>query len=269
MKKNSIRITFCPGPGAVIPEWFEGQTEFFGRGDLYYKKIKVRVLTWIKKISNQNNVIPIAGSGTTAAILSFHTFLRGRVCVVKTGYYSDRWYNYLKKTKIVKNTKYLSIVDLTNYKKNFDWIIFVYVETAACRKFDIHKVFNIKKRMKSKLMIDATASIGLEKNHDLADIIFFSSCKGLFGPTGLGFVAYKNNLRKITSKDFWYDYNTHEKSKYTLGYNCIAALPTTNATKRLAKCNAARHTTGLATDIRQRKRPPTHTHMLCCLWCCI
>ena len=55
MKKNSIRITFCPGPGAVIPEWFEGQTEFFGRGDLYYKKIKVRVLTWIKKISNQNN----------------------------------------------------------------------------------------------------------------------------------------------------------------------------------------------------------------------
>ena len=40
MKKNSLRITFCPGPGAVIPEWSEGQTEFFGRGDNYYSSIK-------------------------------------------------------------------------------------------------------------------------------------------------------------------------------------------------------------------------------------
>ena len=40
MKKNSLRITFCPGPGAVIPEWSQGQTEFFGRGDNYYSSIK-------------------------------------------------------------------------------------------------------------------------------------------------------------------------------------------------------------------------------------
>ncbi len=78
--------------------------------------------------------------------------------------------------------------------------------------------------MKSKLIVDATASIGLEKNHNLADVIFFSSCKGLFGPTGLGFMAYKSNIKKIISKDFWYDFRTHAESKYTLGYNCIAAL---------------------------------------------
>jgi len=224
MKKNSLRITFCPGPGALIPEWSEGQTEFFGRGDNYYNSIKKKTLNWIKKISQQNNVIPIAGSGSTAAILSFNTFLKGKVCIVKTGYYSDRWYEYLKKTKLVKKIKYLTIQNLKKQKSKFDWIIFVYVETASCRKFDIKKVFEIKKKTKSKLMVDATGSIGLEKNHNLADVIFFSSCKGLFGPTGLGFVAYKNKIKKIKSKDFWYNYETHEKSKYTLGYNCLAAL---------------------------------------------
>lgn len=219
-----MRITFCPGPGAVIPEWSEGQTELFGRGDNYYNSVKKKVLTWIKKISKQNNVIPIAGSGTTAAILAFNTFLTGKVCIIKTGYYSDRWYNYIKKTKLVKKIKYLTLQNLNNQKTKFNWIIFVYVETASCRKYDIKKVFMIKKKTKSKLMVDATASIGLENYHNLADVIFFSSCKGLFGPTGLGFVAHKSQAKKIRSKDFWYDYETHEKSKYTQGYNCLAAL---------------------------------------------
>ena len=219
-----MRITFCPGPGAIIPEWTEGQTEFFGRGDHYYKIIKKKTLNWIKKISKQDEIIPIAGSGTAAAIVAFNTFLKGKVCIVKTGYYSDRWYAYLKKTKLVKDLAYLNLKDLSNYKKKFDWIIFVYVETASCKKFDIKKVFSIKKKTKSKLMVDATASIGLENYHNLADVIFFSSCKGLFGPTGLGFISHKNHIKKIKSKDFWYDYETHKKSKYTLGYNCIAAL---------------------------------------------
>jgi len=224
MKKNYTRITFCPGPGAFIPEWVEGQTEFFGRGDFLYKKTKSKTISWLKKISGQPKIMPIAGSGTTAGIVAFNTFLNKKVCVIKTGYYSDRWYNYLNKTKLVKTVTYITLEKLFSQKMYFDWIVFVYVETSSCRKFNIKKIYNYKKRMKSKLMVDATASIGLEKNHNLADVIFFSSCKGLFGPTGLGFVAYKNSLKKIVSKDFWYDYKTHEESKYTLGYNCIAAL---------------------------------------------
>ena len=35
-------------------------------------------------------------------------------------------------------------------------------------------------------MLDATGSIGLERYHELADVISFSSCKGLFGLTGAG-----------------------------------------------------------------------------------
>ncbi len=49
MKKNSKRITFCPGPGAFLPEWIDGQTEFFGRGDPYYKNTKLKTIKWLKK----------------------------------------------------------------------------------------------------------------------------------------------------------------------------------------------------------------------------
>ena len=34
------------------------------------------------------------------------------------------------------------------------------------------------KKNKAKLMLDATGSIGLEKDHGLASVISFSSCKG-------------------------------------------------------------------------------------------
>ena len=33
-------------------------------------------------------------------------------------------------------------------------------------------------------MLDATASIGLESGHEQAEILAYSSCKGLFGLTG-------------------------------------------------------------------------------------
>ncbi len=43
----------------------------------------------------------------------------------------------------------------------------------------------------AKLYVDATGSIGLEERHELADVMAFSSCKGLLGLTGACFVAYK------------------------------------------------------------------------------
>ena len=51
-------------------------------------------------------------------------------------------------------------------------------------------------------MLDATASIGLEKYHNLSDVIFFSSCKGLLGPTGLGLLAIINLSKFLTKQTF-------------------------------------------------------------------
>ncbi len=224
--KNANRITFCPGPGAYIQDWFTYQNEFFGRGDDQYQSIKKKTLNWIKKKSGQDKIIPVAGSGTTAAIVSINSFLSGNILIINTGYYAKRWIDYIKKSNLKIKLDIITYDDFlkVKIKKKYNWILFVYVETANCRKYDIEKVNNKKKIMKCKLMVDATASIGLENKHDLADVVFFSSCKGLLGPTGLGFIGYKNKIKYNKSNDFWFDLDTHKDSKYTLGYNCIAAL---------------------------------------------
>ena len=223
---KKLKITFCPGPGAVIPEWFDNQKEYFGRGDEEYKKIKNKTLKWLRKKSGQDHVIPVPGAATTAAIIALNSFVEGNVLVINTGYYSTRWFNYLKKTNIAKKTDFLSFDNFIKKKitQKYKYIIFVYVETASCTKFDLKKIYKKCKVLRAKLIVDATASIGLESNHKLADVIFFSSCKGLFGPTGLGFIAYKKTIKIKSSPDFLLDYKTHEESKYTLGYNCMAAL---------------------------------------------
>ena len=55
----------------------------------------------------------------------------------------------------------------------------------------------MKKRCKSKLALDASASMGLEEGHDNADVIAYSSCKGLFGLTGASFLAYNSDPSNI------------------------------------------------------------------------
>ncbi len=223
---NNTKITFCPGPGAVIPEWFQNQREYFGRGDIEYEKIKNKTFSWLKKKSGQDCIIAVPGAATTAAIIALNSFIDGKVLVINTGFYSKRWFDYLKKSKFSHKTNFLSYYEFLNKKisQSYKWVIFVYVETASCTKFDIKSVKRKCKSIKANLIVDSTASIGLENHHELADVVFFSSCKGLFGPTGLGFICYKKKLKPKSSPDFLLDYKTHKESKYTLGYNCMAAL---------------------------------------------
>ena len=156
-KTSNIKITFCPGPGAVLPEWHSNQKEFFGRGDFEYKKLKLKTINWIKKISGQDEVIPVAGAGTTAAIVALNTFLTNKILVINTGYYAARWLNYLKKIKKFKKIKEISYEEFIKQKSlnGYKWVLFVYVETAACKKFDLKlvKKFAIKRNKNLWLML--------------------------------------------------------------------------------------------------------------------
>ena len=78
-------------------------------------------------------------------------------------------------------------------------------------------------RTRAKLALDATASIGLEKKHQLADAVTFSSCKGLFGLTGGAFIAYKQKPKnKINS--FYLNYKNHYNKKMTGPYHILQSL---------------------------------------------
>ena len=109
-------------------------------------------------------------------------------------------------------------------KDNFDWVLCAYTETSIAFKIDLNIVKNKANECGAKLYVDATGSIGLEEGHHLADVMAFSSCKGLFGLTGASFVAYKSNLKQNNLDTFYFNLNTQENKMTTGPYHAIASL---------------------------------------------
>lgn len=224
---NSSTKLFTPGPASLTLENLSGLRPCFGRGDFKYDKIEKRVLKNILKISGHKNIARLQGAASLALEIMIANFLFGNILIIKTGVYSDRL-KYMsetnrKKYKHIKKIDYLSYKELDNIKKKYDWVLACPVETSIGYKIPILKLFELKKRCKSKLALDATASIGLEKNHELSDLAAFSSCKGLFGLTGGAFITFnETNYNKID--EFNLNILNHLEKKMTGPYHAICSL---------------------------------------------
>ena len=76
-------------------------------------------------------------------------------------------------------------------------------------------------------MLDATGSINLEADHDLADVNMFSSCKGLGGLTGAGFITFNKELLlslNTSKKEFILDLETYLEKKTTSPAHTLLSL---------------------------------------------
>lgn len=228
VKKQNKKITFCPGPGSLTKENILGLSNCFGRGDDDYKKIEKKVLNKIKLISGQKEVATFQGSGSLAIEMMFANFLHGNIMVVSTGYYSDRLLTISKKIKKslnprIKKIENISYKQIKNFKGKFDWVIACPTETSIGLLLPIKQISEFSKSLKAKLMLDATGSIGLEKDHKLADVISFSSCKGLFGLTGASFIAFKDKPTNNVNS-FYLDINTHLNKGVTGPYHTLLSI---------------------------------------------
>ena len=220
-QKNNRKLMLTPGPAVVLYENLQYLKPLFGRGDDEYASMSESVINWIKRLSGQDEVVAMQGSATLALELAAHSFVAGKVLLVSTGYYSDRL------EKLLPNDCELTICEyeeLDSIKGNFDWVLCAYTETSVAFKVDLESVRNKANECKAKLYVDATGSIGLEDNHQLADVMAFSSCKGLFGLTGAGFVAYKSDLNPKDLDAFYFNLNTHKDKMTTGPYHAIASL---------------------------------------------
>ena len=220
-QKNNRKLMLTPGPAVVLYENLQYLKPLFGRGDDEYASMSESVINWIKRLSGQDEVVAMQGSATLALELAAHSFVAGKVLLVSTGYYSDRL------EKLLPNDCELTICEyeeLDSIKGNFDWVLCAYTETSVAFKVDLESVRNKANECKAKLYVDATGSIGLEDNHQLADVMAFSSCKGLFGLTGAGFVAYKSDLNPKDLDTFYFNLNTHKNKMTTGPYHAIASL---------------------------------------------
>jgi len=218
---NNQKLMLTPGPAVVLYENFKYLKPLFGRGDNEYEKISKSVTNWIKKLSGQDEVISMQGSATFALELATHSFILGNILLISTGYYSDRLEKLLPIGCSITICKY---EDLESIKGNFDWIMCAYTETSIAFKVNLQNVKDKANRIGAKLFVDATGSIGLEENHQLADAMAFSSCKGLFGLTGASFVAYKSNLIPKKLDTFYFNLDTQKNKMITGPYHAIASL---------------------------------------------
>jgi cytidyltransferase-like protein len=218
---NNQKLMLTPGPAVVLFENLINIKPLFGRGDDEYTYMSEEVIKWVKGLSGQDEVVMAQGSATFALELAAHSFISGKILLVSTGYYSDRLLKLLPVGCDISICKY---EDLDNIKDKFDWILCAYTETSIAFKVDLVRVKIKADECDAKLYVDATGSIGLEENHDLADVMAFSSCKGLFGLTGACFVAFKSNLNYKPLDHFYFNLDT-QKNKMTTGpYHAIASL---------------------------------------------
>ena len=242
--KNKKKVLFTPGPASLSEENIKNLAPAFGRGDSEYQSSEKKVLNLLKKMSGKKQIVRMQGSGSFAIEVMIANFLYGKVLIINTGYYSDRLHTISKNCK--NYFKYIKKIDTVNLKKlnkvngNYDWLLCCYTETSRGLKLPIKNLYNLSKKINSKLMIDATASFGLEENHHLANVFSYSSCKGLFGLTGASFISYDNNPSNEI-KSFNLSLLSHKEKKMTGPYHSIYSLlqilPKHNDFKQAVKIN--------------------------------
>ena len=224
---NSSKVLFTPGPVSLTPENILGINPYFGRCDPHYDNVESEVLSSILNLTNHKHIARMQGSATFAIEVAVSNFVFGRVLVVGTGYYSERLYNLANAARIsfgyIESVQYINYSDISCIDGNFDWILCCHVETSIAFKADLKYINELASSLSSRLLVDSTASIGLEDNDDLADVICFSSCKGLFGLTGASFISY-NELSINAIHSFSLDINTYLLKKTTGPYHAIGSL---------------------------------------------
>lgn len=226
-QQNSLKSLFTAGPASLLAENLTGLRPCFGRGDNDYAQVEESVLSSLLKMTGHEKIVRMQGSASLALEIMAMNFLTGRVLVVSTGYYSDRlkWLadSACRRIGAVKEVCYQEWENLDKVNGKFDWILSCYVETSCGLKLPIDGLHKTAKRLGAKLMLDATASIGLEEGHYLADVIAFSSCKGLFGLTGACFICY-NSLPVVEVDSFYLSIDSHVEKKMTGPYHAICSL---------------------------------------------
>jgi len=217
-KRNQSKLLLTPGPAAILKEHLDEFNPVFGKGDKHYNKIYDEVTSWIKNITKMENLITFQGSATNALELAAKTFINGKVLIVDTGFYSDRFEFFLNKKNV--SVEHCSYEDLDKFTSKVDWVMATYVEISKAFKSDIRHLRKTADNLEAKLFLDSTASIGLEEGHENADLIGFSSCNGLLGIGGAAFIAYKSSLKIIDSNNIQNTFNmnfTNFKNKTTTG----------------------------------------------------
>ncbi|MBT4519386.1 MAG: aminotransferase class V-fold PLP-dependent enzyme [Halieaceae bacterium] len=226
-RRNNDKHLFTAGPASLLAENITGLRPCFGRGDEDYAGLASQVLTTLKSMSGHEYIVPMQGSGSLALEIMALNFLCGRVLILSSGYYSERLHDLAlsaqRRMNEISDVTTMDWTAMADAAGKYDWVVACYTETSTGTLLPIEELRQLADRLGAKLMLDATASIGLETQHELADVISYSSCKGLFGLTGAAFIAYRE-APTVIPDSFYLDLANHRDKKMTGPYHAIASL---------------------------------------------
>ena len=224
---NSLKSLYTAGPSSLLQASISSIQPCFGRNDDLYDKAEEYVLEYLKNLSSHKNIVRLQGSATLAIEIGLANFCKGKILVINTGYYSERMLNILKKYNPNDQENIISIGydEIENIKgEQYDWFVCCYTETSIGFKVNINKMKEIASKSGAQLFVDGTASIGLETNHDVSDVLCYSSCKGLFGLTGGAFIAFNNQSWEENKYPYYLSIDTHINKGVTGPYHTILSL---------------------------------------------
>lgn len=226
-QRNQDRQLFTAGPASLLTENLTGLRPCFGRGDEDYLAAEAQVLQSLSRMTGHAQLVRLQGSASLALEIAIRNFLGGRVLIVDTGFYSDRLKAMAQAAMTqhaeVRSIDSTNIVDTVYPTGRYDWVLACVTETSIGFKIPIDNLRQLANRLGAQLMLDATASIGLEGDHELADVIAYSSCKGLFGLTGAAFIA-SHELPTVDIDSFSLSYTNHRDKRMTGPYHAILSL---------------------------------------------
>ena len=226
-QRNQDKFLYTAGPASLLPENLYGLRPSFGRGDADYDHVEQSVMSALKQMTGHAHIVRLQGSATLALEIASLNFLYGRVLVVQTGYYSARLQalaeSAMRQYAQVQSVQVCDWQSLDSIDTAFDWIVACYTETSVGLKLPMQDLHALAQRCQAKVLLDATASIGLEPDHHLADVIAYSSCKGLFGLTGAAFIAYYQPPT-VAIDSFYLDMQSHVEKRMTGPYHAICSL---------------------------------------------
>lgn len=226
-QQNKKRILFTPGPGSLHKANLASLGPCFGRGDAFYESVETEVLRRLCEMSGHDKIARLQGSATLALEIAISNFVYGKVLVVNTGFYSQRLLDIVSQHMDLGDARsevdMIDVDNLDSIHKSYDWVMACYTETSNATIISTDELYKLKKRTGASLLLDATGSIGLEDNHELADVIAYSSCKGLFGLTGASFIAF-NEMPRSQPKSLYLSLDTHLNKMVTGPYHTIQSL---------------------------------------------
>ncbi|QWC97187.1 hypothetical protein G6729_01720 [Polynucleobacter paneuropaeus] len=226
-QKNSQKLLFTAGPASLLPGNLTQIGPCFGRDDQGYLNLESEVLDRLRGMTEHNFIARMQGSGTMALEVCASNFLYGNVLIVDTGFYSSRLKELAEIAQkiggIINRIDVVSWQELGQCSGSYDWVWGCATETSFGIRLPIVLLADCAKKLGARLMLDATASIGLEQGHELGDVISYSSCKGLFGLTGASFIAF-NREPEYEPYSFYLNLRTHLEKKVTGPYHAILSL---------------------------------------------